>query len=325
MVTTLAGPTFQLAGSGNTADTGSFNQPMGVAVDASGNVYVADGGNNVIRKISPSGAVSTLAGSGNAASVDGNGTAASFNSPSGVAVDAAGNVFVAEFNANLIRVISPSGVVTTLAGDGSIGSTNAYYLESSFDAPFGIAVDTAANTYAGHDIYVSDYNNDLVRQLSFTGRVSTWSNGAVTLNGAGFNHPGGIAVDAAGIVYVADKGNNVIKKLDQTGVASILAGSGSPGSLNGIGTAASFNEPWGVAVDGAGNVYVADAGNNQIRKISPSGAVTTLAGSPLVPPGAANGPGYAATFSIPFGVAVDATGNVYVADTYNNMIRKITQ
>jgi streptogramin lyase len=145
-------------------------------------------------------------------------------------------------------------------------------------------------------------------------------------NGAGniatFDLPEGVAVDGAGNVYVADNGNDLIRKITPDGVVSTLAGNGQAGSANGTGIAASFNSPFGVAVDGTGNVYVADAGNNLIRKISPTGAVNTFAGSGAK--GAKDGTGLAATFNTPAGVAVDAAGNVYVADENNNLIRKIT-
>jgi streptogramin lyase len=246
----------------------SFDLPAGVAVDTAGNVYVADYGNNLIRKISSSGVVSTLAGSGFAGSANGMGTAASFNIPWGVAVDAAGNVYVADAANELIRKISPSGVVTTLAGGGAGRSNNGTGTAASFNGPYGVAV------------------------------------------------------DAAGNVYVADNGNDMIRKISPLGVVSTLAGSGTKGSANGMGMAASFNGPYGVAVDAAGNVYVADGVNNIIRKISPLGVVNTWAGNGSI--GSVNGMALAASFDIPTGVAVDAAGNVYVADIGNDMIRKIS-
>jgi sugar lactone lactonase YvrE len=261
LVTTLAGSTTGFAD--GVATAARFSLPFGVAVDAAGNVYVADAGNHRIRKISPAGAVSTLAGS-TQGFVDGSGTAAQFNNPTAVAVDAAGNVYVADRSNHRIRKISPAGAVSTLAGS----------TQGSADG-----VGTAAQ----------------------------------------FSNPEGVAVDAAGNVYVADLNNHRIRKITPAGAVSTLAGS-TAGFADGVGAAAQFNFPSGVAVDAAGNVYVADRSNHRIRKISPAGAVSTLAGSTQ---GFADGVGAAAQFSNPEGVAVDAAGNVYVADRSNHRIRKI--
>lgn len=306
-------------GSINGTGTGaSFYQPTGVAVDASGNVYVADFRNNLIREISPAGAVSTLAGNGQQGSVNGAGTVATFNAPTGVAVDASGNVYVAENGNNLIREISPQGLVSTFAGSGAAGSVNATGTAATFTNPQGIAIDANGN------VYVADYGNNLIREISPAGLVSTLAGntnpGAVDGTGvaASFNTPTAIAVDAAFNVYVADYGNNLIRKISPAGVVSTLAGSGSAGSANGTGTAASFKNPTGIAVDAAGNVYVADWGNNLVRVISPAGVVSTLSGT-------TNGKSTAIVLIGPYGVAVDAANNVYVADYGNSTILKIHQ
>jgi len=320
IVITLAGSGAQGKVNG-TGTAASFNTPLGVAVDATGNVYVADWLNQLIRKISTAGNVSTLAGSGVQGATNGEGTAASFNSPYGVAVDAAGNVYVADAVNGLIRKISPAGNVSTLAGSGVQGATNGEGTAASFFHPWGVAVDAAGN------VYVADNGNNLIRKISPAGVVSTLAGSGVlgNTNGIGtaasFNSPQGVAVDAAGNVYVGDQGSNLIRKISPAGAVSTLAGSGVSGNSNGTGTAASFNNPTGVAVDAAGNVYVADQTNELIRKISPAGAVSTLAGSGVS--GNSNGTGTAASFNHPAGVTVDATGNVYVADTQNNLIRKI--
>jgi sugar lactone lactonase YvrE len=212
--------------------------------------------------------VMTLAGSGSPAFANGTGTAASFNMPHGVAVDTAGNVYVADLLNNRIRQISPGGVVSTLAGSGIIGSYNATGTNASFYYPQGVAVDTAGN------VYVADADNNLIREITSGGVVSTLAGGGVpwATNGPGttasFNVPEGVAVDTAGNVYVADYGNNLIREITSGGVVSTLAGGGSGTATNGTGTTASFSGPSGVAVDTAGNVYVADMGNNMIRKIT---------------------------------------------------------
>lgn len=304
-VTTLAGPIFLVTGSIGSPAT--FAAPSGVAVDASGNVYVADQGNNLIRKIDPSGVVTTLAGSGQAGSANGIATVASFRVPWGVAADAAGNVYVADEENNLIRMISPAGVVSTLAGSGKPGSADGTAAAASFSGPSGVAVD------AGGNVYVADQGNKSIRKISPDGMVSTLS--------GSFSRPTGVAVDTSGNVYVVDQANESVLKITPAGVVSTLAGGGPAGSANGIGSAASFLLPYGLAVDAAGNVYVADAGNELIRMITPAGVVSTLAGGGTGV--SINGPGTAASFHTPFGVAVDGAGNVYVADYSINMIRKI--
>jgi len=339
VVTTFAGGTgVSTTGAGL---VGTFDNPIGVAVDSSGNVYVADSGNNVIRKISSSGVVTTLANSGEVFTYNPGGSedspVVSFSGPTGVAVDAAGNVYVADRGNALIRLITPAGVVATLVSRGWIGSDPLLIANpgDDFSSVSGLAVDKLG------DVYWTDWLVNEIEYLNvYQGTVSSMAGSKSVVgsaNGMGdnasFNNPAGIAIDSAGNVYVADAGNNLIRKINRlnpvtsedpgVGVATTFAGSGKIGSDIGTGAAASFNNPAGVAVDAAGNVYVADAGNNMIRKISPSGDVTDLAGNGKA--GSANGAGFAASFNNPTGVAVDAAGNVYVADAGNNLIRKITQ
>ncbi|MCL2760763.1 MAG: NHL repeat-containing protein [Desulfuromonadales bacterium] len=294
-----------LAGSGTpgfadgTGAMAQFYVPIGVAVDAGGNVYVADSYNNRIRKITPTGVVSTLAGSGAYGFADGTGTAVQFKNPQGVAVDAVGNVYVADTLNNSIRKVTPAGLVSTLGV--TDGTTGAVML---FNYPTDVAVDAAGN------IYVADYSNNSIRKITPAGVGSTLAGSTAGFaNGAGatarFNNPAGVAVDTN--VYVADQGNNSIRKITPTGVVSTLAGG--------------FKNPQGIAVDAEGNVYVADTENCRIRKITPAGMVSTLAGSIC---GFADGTGSEAEFYQPTGVAVDAAGNVYVADFGNSRIRKIT-
>ncbi|WP_205962781.1 NHL repeat-containing protein [Pararobbsia silviterrae] len=307
-VSTLAGQP-RTAGSTNGSGTGVlFDFPSGVAVDASGNVYVADSFSNEIRQIT-SGVVSTLAGSpGPGAALDGTGSSASFYDPTGVAVDVSGNVYVADHGNNEIRIVTPLGVVSTLAGSTTGGAADGTGALARFAGPSAVAVDVSGN------VYVADHGNNEIRIVTPAGVVSTLARS--------FNGPEGVAVDASGNVYVADSGNNEIRKITPTGVVSTLAGSTTSGSADGTGSGASFDYPAGVAVDASGNVYVADYGNNEIRKITPLGVVTTLAGSTT--PGDVDGTGSAAAFDGPYGVAVDASGNVYVAEYDGQEIREIT-
>ncbi len=324
VVTTLAGLARNLGSADGAASTARFNSPNGVAVDGAGNVYVADCGNDTIRKVTPGGVVTTLAGlAGNSGSADGTGSAARFCFPFGVAVDSAGNVYVADYGNNTIRKVTPGGVVTTLAGlAGSQGSADGTGSAARFYMPYGVAVDSAGN------VYVADYGNNTIRKVTPGGVVTTLaglagSPGSAdgTGSAAQFYYPGGVAVDSAGNVYVADSGNSTIRKVTPGGAVTTLAGlAGTTGRADGTGSAAQFSHPSGVAVDSAGNVYVADPQNVTIRKMTPGGAVTTLAGL-AGGWGNTDGTAGAARFCWPNGVAVDSTGNVYVADPANNTIR----
>ncbi|HSZ24538.1 MAG TPA: NHL repeat-containing protein [Cytophagaceae bacterium] len=323
IVTTLAGS--GSIGSANGVGTAaSFFYPNGLSVDALGNIYVGDVFNNMIRKITSNGVVTTVAGSGSYGKLNGIGTAASFWFPYGVVVDDSDNIYVGDHNNNLIRKINSSGVVSTFAGTGTSGSTNGISTSASFFHCQGLAIDASGN------LYIADTGNHLIRKITPTGIVSTVAGTAGVAgntNGTGtaasFNYPSSIAIDASGNLYVADSFNNLIRKIDPSGVVTTLAGSGAVGSTNAIGIAASFNQPSGVAIDASGNLYVADSYNNLIRKIDPLGAVTTLAGTGSI--GSTNGDATVASFNYPCSVAVDASGNVYVGDHSNNMIRKITQ
>ena len=347
VITTLAGT--GRAGSANTAPNvaAQFSFPAGVAVDSDNNVYVADSGNNCIRKIEwvwrAGWLVTTVAGTGTATASGENpdnavATAATFNQPASVAVDSSGNLYVADTGNNLIRKITISngvvGEVSTIAGDGTEGYHDATGTEAQFRSPKGVAV-------AGTNLYVVDTGNNCIRKITSTGIVTTFAgrtgmSGLGSADGAGlteaqFGFPTGVAVDSSGNLYVADYFNNLIRKITSAGEVDTLAGTvtdgrGVSGTDDGIGTAAKFNSPAGVAVDSSGNVYVVDTYNDLIRKIvvanDGTATVTTLAGDGTTGHHDAT-TGTAATFNSPNGVAVDSSGNLYVADTENHTIRKI--
>jgi sugar lactone lactonase YvrE len=390
VVSTIAGKAGTLGSTDGTGTAASFVDPEGVAVDASGNLYIADTGNCTIRKITAAGVVSTLAGSSLSSwgSADGTGTAARFNYPTGITVDASGNLYVTDTENDTIRKITPAGVVTTLAGKaGVIGYADGTGTAAKFYNPEGITVDASGNLYVtdgngystirkitsagvvtilagnitefGHhedgtgtaaffsepegiavdasgNLYVADWGDDTIRKVTAEGVVTTvagWANGCGSSDGTGsittgspafFCEPMGIAVDASGNLYVADTGNSTIRKITSEGVVTTLAGeAGIQSSHDGTGTEARFYNPKGIAVDASGNLYVADKYNDTIRKITPEGVVSTLAGT-AGQHGSADGAGSAASFYYPQGIAVDATGNLYVADTDNATIRKVT-
>jgi serine/threonine protein kinase, bacterial len=324
------GLTSTLAGSGaagatdGTGITASFDNMFNIAVDASGHLYVAEAANNhKIRKITAGGVVTTLAGSGTAGYVNGTGTAASFRSPVGVAVDASGNVYVADAGNHRIRKITANGVVTTLAGSGTAGYADGTGTAALFNNPHAIAVDASGN------VYVGDAINPRIRKITAGGVVTTlagngvWGSADGTGIAASFSYFYSLTVDAFGYIYVADTFNNKIRKITPSGVVTTLAGSDTDGDADGMGSAAAFDLPHGIAVDASGNLYVADTFNNKIRKITAGGLVSTLAGWSTGIPGYADGMGTAAAFYNPIGIAVDMSGNVYVSDGENNRIRKI--
>lgn len=321
---TVTGSTGSTGGSTTGSDSTSstlFSSPSDVAIDASGNIYVADYGNNIIQKITPSGVVSTFAGNGSAGAVDATGTLASFNGPSGIAVDASGNVYVADYHNNLIRKITPAGVVSTLAGTVANPADTTVSTPSVFAGPSGVAVDASGN------VYVADSGDNQIKMVNPAGVVTTLagSGSSGSNNGTGaaasFYNPTGVALDASNNLYVADFLNNLIRKVTPAGVVTTVAGSDTAGHTDGVDTVASFYFPNSLTVDASGNIYVADDANNLIRKISPQGMVSTIAGSGAQ--GALNGQGAAASFSDPDGIAIDASGNLYVADANNNLIRGI--
>ncbi|HTD40675.1 MAG TPA: NHL repeat-containing protein [Mucilaginibacter sp.] len=320
IVTTIAGNGILGFADGD-AKSASFSNPMGVAVDSSGNVYVADSRNNLIRKITPDGKVSTLAGSGKQGSADGKGTAASFFFPTALATDVIGNVFVADTHNSLIRKITPDGTVTTFAGKPT-KLINDIKDTAGMDHPSGIAVDKSGN------VFVSDLNKDFIKKITLTGKVSILAGngerGKKDGKGsmASFYLPAGLTLDDKGNLYVCDSYNNMIRKITPDGMVLTIAGRSKKGSKDGKDTAASFWHPNAVTVDKAGNLYVADMGNNKIRKITPDGMVTTFAGSNIH--GAGNGHVTETSFYQPYGIATDKAGNLYIADYQNNLIRKIS-
>jgi sugar lactone lactonase YvrE len=340
IVTTLAGS--ETAGTADGVGTAaSFSGIGGIAVDTSGNVYVADTGNHKIRKVMPTGVVTTLAGGGGSGyngsgSADGTGTAASFNQPRGIAVDTAGNIYVADEVNNKIRKITPAGVVTTLAGSGAAGSANGIGASASFAWPSSIAVDAYGN------VYVPD--NNRIRIISPAGVVVNMQEpaGQNEISDIYLGGVKGIAIDSSGNLY-ASCFNSIYKgqkngmywqysrafgdgyaeittyddgsyQTYSTGVGRFLDSRSSSGVVG------SLNNPIGVAVDSSGNVYIADTGNFAIRKGYDPYRLSTLAGCGIS--GSQDGVGSQATFSAPTGVAVDSSGNVYVADGLK--IRKIT-
>jgi sugar lactone lactonase YvrE len=312
-ITTLAGAAGSSGSVDGTGGSARFNHPSDLAADNAGNVFVTDTNNHTIRKITSAGVVTTLAGlAGNSGNTDATGTNARFNSPTGITVDGPGNLYVADTDNNTIRKVTAGGVVTTLA--------------TGFNHPSDVAADGAGN------LFVADAGNNTIRKIIIsTGAVSlvagqAGSRGSAdgTGSAARFSSPEGVAVDSSGNLYVADTNNQTIRKVSLAGAVTTLAGqAGLSGSSDGAGNAARFQNPLDLTVDGSGNIWVADTDNHTIRKITPAGLTGTVAGQAGLS-GSADGTGSAARFFYPSGVAVDSAGNVYVADTNNQTIRKRT-
>ncbi len=320
MVSTVAG-TGQQGASDGPMNSATFYLPTAIVRGGDGTLYLSDQGGPRIRKISPAGIVSTLAGDGIAGFQDGPGAQARFSSPAGVAVDALGNVFVADQNNHRIRRVAPDGTVSTVAGSGAGGSQDGSAQSATFSSP--IAIVRGVNG----DLFVADSANHRIRRISVGGIVSTFSGGAQGYKDgaagvAQFNNPIGLALDPNGKLYVTDSINQRIRVVAADGSVSTLAGSGAVGFADGPGTSAQFANPYGLAWSPAGALIVADAGNYRIRLVYPDGSVTTVAGY-ISKPGWTDGPGKQALFNYPSGVAVDTAGAILVADRNNNRIRKI--
>lgn len=304
-VTTIAG-----SSTGYTDGTGTaaqFNMPIGIVKDASGNLFVCDRDNHRIRKITPAGVVTTFAGS-TSGFQDGTGTAARFNQPYSITIDGSDNLYVGDRINHAIRKITPAGVVTTLAGNGSPGNTNGTGSAASFNEPLGVAADAAGN------IFVADYINGLIRKVTPAGVVTTFQS-------PGSLHVFGITVDAAGNVYFTEYGNNQVSMYTAAGVYSVIAGNTTAGNTDGTGSAARFYFPSGIVRDASGNLFVTDMFNNRIRKITPAGVVTTIAGNTA---GSMDGMGTAAGFDTPIGICGDFANNaVYITDFSSARIRKM--
>lgn len=301
-----------------------FNVPAGICSDTAGNIYVADFANHLIRKITttPIVTVSTFAGSGAAGSNNGVGTSASFNGPSGVVCDLAGNVYVADQFNQLIRRITPAGVVSTYAGNFSVGSGNGPALSASFNFPCGIAIDLSGN------LYIADQYNHLIRKITVTGVVSTL---AGTKNVAGyndaqdtlarFNIPTGVAVDLSGNVYVADQNNHRIRKITPSGLVSTVAGSGAAAFADGTSAVAQFHTPTGLIVNAAGDIFVADRNNQRIRKIATNGEVSTLVGDGNYQ--SQDGNGILGRLGGPYGIGLDNKGRILVTEVGNHFVKRL--
>jgi type IX secretion system substrate protein/NHL repeat-containing protein len=330
-ITTIAGKNGAgFTGDGGPATAAQLDEPFGVAVDANGNVYIADGINKRVRKITTDGMINTIAGNGSIA-FNGDGIPATDAAidVTNVAVSSSGIVYITDGYNNRLRVVTPDGMITTIAGNGSpsYGGDGGPATDAALNAPVGLTVDAAGN------IYIADLLNNRIRKATTDGMITTVAGtGAYSYNGDGepataaqLNQPYGVAVDDSGNIYIAEFAAQRIRKVDAGGIISTFAGNGTVGfSGDGtLATTAQLSYPQGVATDNAGNVYVADYGNERLRKIDQNGIITTFAGSGNAGYKGDGGPATAASLNDPVSACIDASGNVFIADRSNNRIREI--
>jgi len=318
-------------GDGGAAISAGLYNPVGVASDAAGNLYISDQSNSRIRKVDTNGIITTVAGSiiSGYAGDGGTATNAYLKNPGGVAVDAFGNLYIADQYNNRIRKVDTNGIITTVAGNrdsgysgdgGAATNTSLYY-------PVGVVLDTFGN------LYIADQYNNRIRKVDANGIITTvagsstppYSGDGGAATNAYLDNPVGVAVDSAGDLYIADQGNNRVRKVDTNGIITTVAGNGgfSYSGDGGAATSASLSSPAGVALDSLGNLYVADAGNNRIRKIDLDGFIVTLAGKSSAGFSGDFGAPTNAALHFPEGLCFDPTGNLYIADASNRRVRKV--
>ncbi|MFB3825821.1 MAG: hypothetical protein ACE15B_03595 [Bryobacteraceae bacterium] len=329
----VAGDAYTAAvGDGGPAVRAHLNEPSGLAMDLPGNLYIADAGTNRIRRLSRDGLISTVAGAGAAGFAGDGGLAAAalLTRPRGVAVEASGNLFIADTGNDRVRLARPEGAIRTVAGSGVIsgrGADGGPALLAPLWAPLAAIADPRGT------IYLADSLHHRILVLDAAGAARTLAgNGTQGYSGDGgaaaqaqLNEPSALALDAAGNLYIADAGNHAIRKVDSAGIITTVAGTGKAG-FSGDGVAAlkaALDTPRGVALDGDRNLYIADSGNHRVRRVGPDGIITTLAGTGVAGFCGDDGPAAAACLNYPWSVLLDGSGNVYVADTLNHRVRKL--
>jgi sugar lactone lactonase YvrE len=329
-IATKAGSTAGFSGDGGPSQSARLGAPAGVAIDATGNIYIADAGNNRIRKIDVAGVITTVAGSGAAGSSGDGGQAklALLNGPLGIAVDSAGNLYIADEANGRIRKVDVTGVITTIAGNGTAGFSGdgGKATQAALNFPRAVAVDGAGN------VYIADTRNIRVRRVGTDGVITTFaSNGQRGFAGDGgpatqamMKAPHGLAVDPSGQLLIADYGNNEIRRVDAKGIITRIVGSArEAGSDGGPAIAAGLAHPRSVAIDAKGNYYISDFNNNCVWKVNPQGIITTLAGTRVPGFSGDGGPASAAQLSGPHGITADKAGVVYIVDSKNNRVRRV--
>ncbi|MFJ8769601.1 NHL domain-containing protein [Streptomyces clavifer] len=318
-------------GDNELAVAAQLNRPYGIALDSSGSLYFSDYNNHRVRRISTDGKISTVAGGAPGYRGDnGPAVSAQLNCPREVAVDAAGSVYITDAANHRVRVITTDGKISTVAGTGTAGFSGdgGPAAGAQLNYPLGVAVDSTGA------LYISDHGNHRVRKISTDGKISTIAGtGVAGFKGddgpaasAQLNRPYALAVNDADLLYITDGDNHRVRMIAADGSISTVAGKGTAGFSGdgGPATSAQLNLPLGVVVDSAGTLYISDYNNHRVRKVTPDGEITTLAGKGTAGFGGDGGPAAAAQLTNPFGLAVDCVDTLYIADHLNNRVRKVT-
>ncbi|QEV16859.1 NHL repeat-containing protein [Streptomyces alboniger] len=306
--------------------------PMGVAVDKNGNLFIADRYNHRIRKVTPNGNITTVAGDGTAGYISDGGPAVAtrLHYPADVAVDDAGNLFIADTNNHRVRKVTPNGNITTVAGNGEAGyvSDGGPAIATRLHYPHALTVDRAGN------LYIADHHNHRIRKVTPNGNITTVAGngtaGYVSDGGPAIStrlyHPMGLVVDAEGNLYIADRYNHRIRKVTPNGIITTVAGNGTAGYISDGGPAIGtrLHYPWGLALDEAGSLYIGDGHNHRIRKVTSDGIITTVAGNGTAGYVDDGGPAAGTRLYHPWGIALDRSGNLYIADSHNHRVRGVT-
>jgi hypothetical protein len=317
------------SGNGNAATLARMMHPYAIATDCDGNAYISDFENAVVRKVSPTGVITTIAGSGSVGySGDGGpATAARMSHAHGVAVDAAGNVYFSDYNNHVVRKVSTAGIITRVAGVAGSGYTGdgGAATMARISYPSGLTLDGAGN------LYIADNGNSVIRKVSPTGVITTVAGNGISgyagdagpATAARLFAPVAVHADGSGNLYVADFGNQVVRKVDASGVITTVAGNGVAGYSGdgGAATAAKLHRPSGVTSDNAGNIYFSELGNSVVRKVNASGIISTIAGTTVPGYSGDGGPALLADLRQPMGLSRDCAGRIYIADNANYAIR----
>jgi len=333
VITTVAGNgDINFGPDGIAATSLALSSPRGIAVDGAGNYFISDVGTNRVRKVAPDGVIETIAGQGTEGfgGDGGSATLAQLFVPAGLAVDVMGNLLIADSNNGRVRSVSPDGIITTVAGNGSVGfgGDGGPATAAEFSLPSGVALDGAGN------LFVADTNNHQVRKITPAGIITIAAgDGTAGFFGDGeaavfaqLFLPVALATDSGGNLFIVDSGNSRIRRVTPAGIITTFAGMGTPG-FSGDGTeavSAELKYPNGIAIDAAGNLFISDTGNNRIRRVTPAGIISTVAGDGTAGAGGDRGWAVSAQLDAPLGLAVDAAGNLLIADSNNGRVRKIT-
>jgi uncharacterized protein (TIGR03437 family) len=332
-ISTVAGNgTSGFSGDAGAATSAQLNTPSAVALDRASNLFIADQANQRVRKVASGGTISTLAGNGSASygGDAGDATSAQLHAPYSVATDASGNVYIADSLNSVVRKVSTAGIITTVAGFGGVGYSGdgGPAVFAALNRALGVALDAAGN------LYIADTGNHVIRKVDTAGKITTiagvsfpaYAGDGGLATKAYLNSPSRVTLDAAGNLYIVDAANNVIRKVDAAGIITTIVGDGSCGFSGDFGPAASAQlcRPRDVAVDSSGRLFIADSFNSRIRRVGTDGVITTIAGNGVLGYTGDGGAATAAALFFPSGLALDAGGSIYFADSQNHVIRKLT-